>query len=390
MGLMGQGFSRESLDITHRAPLPASASAPRAPSRPAMDLTAPALGRMVEPSRQERLPRPGRRASNSEPATPSCGCSHHPTMAASVRPIAQEQLYGTAPPMLNTDAVQQEPQAELSLDGDGTLLTGFAPPRVVRRFETNRLSRFLDYGKQLAHRSLGSTYSVVHAADKAWPVREAPANSAFKWPAPEQEGAPSHAHARFGTDVDWGDEAVPAGIGASRSLDAELEADNTEDPYCPEEARSTPWWRGRAVYCAAVLLGLVLLVSSASQGAVVASADDQAADDNPTAGGGAPLRPDARSPAIRRAVSPPPPPSEHRPVLHYIAYQVRRAPSRRWPPTCCLLQRPSLPSAGPNPHPHPNPSPNQLLLCSAGLPVQDRLDQCARRRTRRQAGRLRD
>ena len=290
--------------------------------------------------------------------------------------------------MLN---VQQEPQAELSLDGDGTLLTGFAPPRVVRRFETNRLSRFLDYGKQLAHRSLGSAYSVVHAADDAWPVRGAPANSAFKWPAPEQEGAPSHAHARFGTDVDWGDEAVPAGIVASRSLDAELEADNTEDPYCPEEARSTPWWRGRAAYCAAVLLGLVLLVSSASQGAVVASADDQAADDNPTAGGGAPLRPDARSPAIRHALSPPPPPSEHRPVLHYIAYQVRRAPSRPHgrPPAACSSGS-SLPSAGLTPNPHPNPSPNQLLLYSAGLPVQDRLDQCTGRRTRRQAGRLRD
>ena len=333
------GRPGESLDITHRAPLPASASAPRAPSRPAMDLTAPALGRMVEPSRQERLPRPGRRASNSEPATPSCGCSHHPTMAASVRPIAQEQLYGTAPPMLNTDAVQQEPQAELSLDGDGTLLTGFAPPRVVRRFETNRLSRFLDYGKQLAHRSLGSTYSVVHAADKAWPVRGAPANSAFKWPAPEQEGAPSHAHARFGTDVDWGDESVPAGIGASRSLDAELEADN---PYLPESERSSPWLRrGGGICC---VLGLFLLVSSASQGAVDASADEQLADDSsvPTASGGAPLRPDARSPANRRAVSPPPPPSENRPVLHYIAYQVSRALPLPRPPTC-LLQR------GPNP-----------------------------------------
>lgn len=303
-----------------------------------MDLTAPALGRMMEPTQQERLPRPGaRRASNAEPATPSCGCSHRPTAAASVPPIGQERLYGTAPPMLN---VQQEPQAELSLDGDGTLLTDFAPPRVVRRFETNRLSQFLDYGKQLVHRSLGSAYSVVHAADDVGPVRGAPADSAFKWPAPEQEGAaPSHAHARFGTDVDWGDESVPAGIGASRSLDAELEADN---PYLPESERSSPWLRrGGGICC---VLGLFLLVSSASQGAVDASADEQLADDSsvPTASGGAPLRPDARSPANRRAVSPPPPPSENRPVLHYIAYQVSRALPLPRPPTC-LLQR------GPNP-----------------------------------------
>ena len=72
--------------------------------------------------------------------------------------------------------VQQEPQAELSLDGDGTLLTDFAPPRVVSRFETNRLSQFLDYGKQLAHRSLGSAYSVVHATDD---VARSRARSAF-------------------------------------------------------------------------------------------------------------------------------------------------------------------------------------------------------------------
>jgi len=88
-------------------------------------------------------------------------------------------------------------------------------------------------------------------------VRGAPSvNSAFKWPAPEQEGAPSHAHAaRFGTDVDWGDGALPAEIGASRSFDAELEADNAEDPHCPEEARSSPRWRGHGVCCAAGLVG---------------------------------------------------------------------------------------------------------------------------------------
>ena len=220
--------------------------------------------------------------------------------------------------------VQQEPQVELSMDGDGALMTGFAPPRVVRRFETSRLSQFLDYGRQLAQRSLGSAYSVVHAADDARPVRGGPAASAFKWPQPEQDGAPSGAHAaRFGTDVDWGDEALPAGIGASRSLDAELEADNAEDPYCPEEARPAPWWRGRGACCAAVLLGVVLLVSSsASQDPVVTPADDHAAGDLsvPTAGGHAPPRPEARAPAMRRAASPPPPPSEHRPVLHYIAY----------------------------------------------------------------------
>jgi len=397
----------------------------RAHLRSAMDLTAPALGRMVEPSRQERLPRPGRRASNSEPAT--CGCSHHPTTAASVPPIAQERLYGSAPPMMN---VQQEPQAELSLDGDGTLLTDFAPPRVVRRFETNRLSQFLDYGKQLAHRSLGSAYSVVHAADDVGTVRGAPSvNSAFKWPAPEQEGAPSHAHAaRFGTDVDWGDGAVPAEIGASRSLDAELEADNAEDPYCPEEARSSPRWRGHGVCCAAGLVGLVLLASSASQGAVVASANDQAAVDNslPAAGGGAPPRPDAdaRSAAIRRAVSPPPPPSEHGPLLHYIAYQaihslhglhcLQSLHSLHCPPGGRPRSRPpacssgaSSPWANPSPSPIVNPrrlllpsagltlapalNPSQLLLTSAaGVPMQDRHDQCTGRRTRGQAGGLRD
>jgi hypothetical protein len=217
--------------------------------------------------------------------------------------------------------VQQEPQVELSMDGDGALMTGFAPPRVVRRFETSRLSQFLDYGRQLAHRSLGSAYSAVHAADDAQPVRGGPAASAFKWPEPEQEGAPSGAHAaRFGTDVDWGDEALPAGIGASRSLDAELEADNAEDPYCPEEARPTPWWRSRGACCAAVLLGVVLLVSSsASQDPVVTSVDDQAAD-GVSAGGAVPPRPQARAPSMRRAASPPPPPSEQRPVLHYIAY----------------------------------------------------------------------
>ena len=295
-----------------------------------MDLTAPALGRMVEPSRQDRLPRPGRRASNSEPATPSCGCSHQPTTTASVPPIAHERLHGAAPPLTS---VQPEPQVELSMDGDGALMTGFAPPRVVRRFETSRLSQFLDYGRQLAQRSLGSAYSVVHAADDARPVRGGPAASAFKWPEPKQDGAPSGSHAaRFGTDVDWGDEALPAGIGASRSLDAELEADNAEDPYCPEEARPAPWWRGRGACCAAVLLGVVLLVSSsASQDPVVTPADDHAAGDLsvPTAGGHAPPRPEARAPAMRRAASPPPPPSEHRPVLH-----------------------------NPNPNPNPNPDPN--------------------------------
>lgn len=312
---------------------------------------------MMEPSRQDRLPRPGRRASNTAPPTQSCGCSHHP-------PSSQERLYGSALPVVN---VQQEPQAALSLDGDGTLLTEFAPPRVVRRFETNRLSGFLDYGRQMVHRSLGSAYSVVHAADLTVLARSArsqgaQASSAFNWPAPEQEGSSSHE--RFGTDVDWEDNTVPTAIGASCSLDAELAEAN---PDWPEPERSFPLWR-RGALCAVVLLGVVI-VTSASQRPVVASADDRVADNLvPTASGGAPLRPDARSPTTHRTVPPPLPPLAKRPALHFIAYQASRALQPTWPPTCLQLQ--SLPLAG--------------------LPMQNRHDQRAGRRARRQAGRLCD
>ena len=220
---------------------------------------------------------------------------------------------------------------------------------------------------------------------------------------------------------------MPAEIGASRSFDAELEADNAEDPHCPEEARSSPRWRGHGVCCAAGLVGLVLLASSASQGAVVASADDQAAVDKtrcrrpvgaPRHGqmqmrDRLPFAVRSRLHRLRRSMGlccTTLPTRRYIACMAYIAYKAyiayiahqvgapvaARLPAPAAPPHPGLTLAPALnprrlllPSAGLTLAPSLNPS--QLLLTSAaGVPVQDRHDQCTGRRTRGQAGGLRD
>lgn len=157
-----------------------------------------------------------------------------------IPPIYQEQLYGSALTMIN---VKQEPQAEpLSMDGDGTLLADFAPARVVRWFETNRLSGLLDYGRQLVHRSVGSVYLSVHAADDTEAVQSthlggAPASSTCQLSA-EEEGASSHGlvQSADGTHLRtyWEDDTTTPGIGASRT------------PSQPEEAHLD---RAKAARC---------------------------------------------------------------------------------------------------------------------------------------------
>ena len=134
---------------------------------------------MIEPGRQERLPRPGQRGGVDAPSV-SRTTDQPPRFGGTQAP---------APPRVN---VQEEPRVEISLDGDGALLAAYPPAARP----SGRLQRLLDSGRQML--SSSSAYSAVGAADDLEPASRRPAGAAragrhaLDWPEPEDEGSASH------------------------------------------------------------------------------------------------------------------------------------------------------------------------------------------------------
>ena len=271
-----------------------------------MDLNPPALG-MMEPIRQERLPRPGQRPSNAGPLTPSCSCPvpqapscscPRPSVAAhqaAFTPSPLQGLHLSAPPRMN---VQEEPPVELSLDGDGTLLADFPAARVPAR--PSGLNWLLENGREMVSRSVGSAYSAVQAADDAEPAKSSrfsagPAASAFDWPEPDEDA----------------ESTVIGAASHRRPLPAEVSTD------WPEERIAPRWMRGAQL--ALVLLGLVMFVATIWQPGTVAPIDEPV--DDVASPAVVDASSSSRSPTHAR--SPPPPPLVSGPTLHYIAYKVR-------------------------------------------------------------------